>query len=252
MRVAPPAAADDNPGTTDHIKDIFIGRCYDYKQILYKSVLPPVSEDCEGLYKKFTTAFSLMPPCAVTADDYQPFMKAARQTIPKDKAMFWSGVKALAEEYASEGERYVTLEHTLIGYTVDGLVWCGQGAPPGMNFNRCPSWDDCPPEASRAFWASASKVIDQVAFSRDVANVVTHDTCFIDLNTGLRQVFDKHAPLRQRRVQQLRSFPWYSPVEHDLRALKRERRRAERRWASSGLIVHKQIYDMAKQKEFNY
>ncbi|KAL8611510.1 hypothetical protein ACOMHN_014565 [Nucella lapillus] len=49
--------------------------------------------------------------------------------------------------------------------------------------------------------------IDQVAFSRDVANVVTHDTCFIDLNTGLRQVFDKHAPLRQRRVQQRRSAP---------------------------------------------
>ena len=73
--------------------------------------------------------------------------------------MFWSGVKELVHEYAADGQRYVTLEDTLIGYVVDGLVWCGQGSPPGMNYSRCPSWNDCPLEASESFWAAASKSV---------------------------------------------------------------------------------------------
>lgn len=88
---------------------------------------------------------------------YDPFMQAARQQIPENKVMFWSGVKDLAHEYSADGQRYVTLEDTLIGYLVDGLVWCGQGSPPGMNYSRCPSWMDCPLETSESFWASASK-----------------------------------------------------------------------------------------------
>ncbi|XP_076435852.1 ADP-ribosyl cyclase/cyclic ADP-ribose hydrolase-like isoform X2 [Babylonia areolata] len=166
--VAPPAQADDNPGTTEHIENIFIGRCYDYKQIKYKSTLPQVSEPCEKLYEKFAAAFSDRPPCALDMDNYKPFINAARQEIPQDKAMFWSGTKELAHEYASEGERLVTMEDTLIGYLADGLVWCGQSVAPGMNFSRCPSWRDCPSEASEAFWGSAS-----MAFAQSVSGHVT-------------------------------------------------------------------------------
>ncbi|KAK7480475.1 hypothetical protein BaRGS_00028292 [Batillaria attramentaria] len=130
------STGDDNPGTTVHIQEIFTGRCYDYRQIKYKTLMPGVSEDCTSLWNKFFSAFSFMPPCA---------------------AMFWSGVKDLAHEYAADGQRYVTLEDTLIGYLVDGLIWCGQGIEPGMNYTRCPSWTDCPLETSESFWASASK-----------------------------------------------------------------------------------------------
>ena len=35
-----PSLGDNNPGTTVHIEDIFLGRCYDYKQIKYKTLLP--------------------------------------------------------------------------------------------------------------------------------------------------------------------------------------------------------------------
>jgi hypothetical protein len=70
-------------------------------------------------------------------------------------------VKDLAHEYADEGVRFVTLEDSLIGYVVDGLVWCGQGNPPGMNYSRCPSWNDCPSEASEAFWGMASKTVSR-------------------------------------------------------------------------------------------
>lgn len=147
---------DNNPGTTQHLQDIFTGRCYDYKQVKYKTVLPQVSEECQALYKQFFQAFSYMAPCSVALSHYLPFMLAAQQQIPSDKALFWSGVRELAHEYAGEGERYVTLEDTMIGYVVDGLVWCGQETTPGMNYSRCPSWSDCPSEASEAFWALAS------------------------------------------------------------------------------------------------
>ena len=50
-------------------------------------------------------------------------------------------------------------EDTLFGYLVDSLVWCGQSIDPGMNYTRCPSWSDCPSEASEAFWAMASKTV---------------------------------------------------------------------------------------------
>ena len=64
----------------------------------------------------------------------------------------------------------------------------------------------------------------------------------------LRQMLDKHAPVCQRKVRHRRPSPWYSSVANQLRELKHERRIAERRWRSSLLIMHKQLYDAAKQK----
>lgn len=149
-----------------HLKDIFIGRCYDYKQIRYTDRLPQVSQSCESLYNSFFNGFSYRPPCALDVNSYKPFLDAAQQLLPTDKAMFWSRVKDLVHEYAADGSRYVTLEDTLIGYMVDGLVWCGQSIDPGINYTRCPSWDDCPSEASEAFWAAASKTFAQSAQGR--------------------------------------------------------------------------------------
>ncbi|KAK7090543.1 hypothetical protein V1264_010324 [Littorina saxatilis] len=166
LAMTSPSASDNNPGTTPHIQDICIGRCYDYSQIKYKSVLPQASGSCEELADKFFTAFSHQPPCSLSMAHYQPFMDAAKQALPEDKALFWSGVKQLAHEYAGDGRRFVTLEDTLIGYLVDGLVWCGQGSPPGQNYSRCPSWNDCPLESSESFWAAASKAFAESARGR--------------------------------------------------------------------------------------
>ncbi|PVD18349.1 hypothetical protein C0Q70_20898 [Pomacea canaliculata] len=77
--------------------------------------------------------------------------------------MFWSGVKELVHEYAANGQRYVTLEDTLIGYLAEGLVFCGQESAPGMNYSRCPSWWECPFEAGEAFWAHASQTFASAA-----------------------------------------------------------------------------------------
>ena len=79
-------------------------------------------------------------------------------------------------------------------------------------------------------------------FSVDIAKGITHNMSLPDLNRHLSEVLDKHAPVCQRRVRQRGPSPWYGCVADQLRELKRERRRAERRWRSSRLSIHKQLY----------
>ena len=90
--------------------------------------------------------------------------------------------------------------------------------------------------------------IDHVEFSHDLATTLTPVPTVTDLNTTLRKLLDKHAPVRQRAVRQHRWALWYNSVASELQKLERERRRAERCWVSSRLTVHKQIYNATKQK----
>ena len=85
-------------------------------------------------------------------------------------------------------------------------------------------------------------------FSVDIADGITPNVSLPALYRHLSEVLDKLAPVCQRKVRQRRPSPWYSSVAVQLCELKRERRRAERRWRSSRLTIHKQLYDAAKQK----
>ncbi|RUS82164.1 hypothetical protein EGW08_010046 [Elysia chlorotica] len=96
-------------------------------------------------------------------ENYWPYLKAATQIVPKDKVLFWSGVFNLAHQYGDYGQRYVTLEDTLVGYLANSITWCGQSIDPGYNVTRCPNWDDCPLEAAESFWAGASMAFAQGA-----------------------------------------------------------------------------------------
>ena len=92
--------------------------------------------------------------------------------------------------------------------------------------------------------------IDRQAFKADVSTLVTTlDQPTADqLNDQLRALLDRHAPATQRKVPQRRLPPWYSTVASQLRALKQEKRRAERQWLRSGLTVHRQIFNELKHK----
>ncbi|WP_374211076.1 hypothetical protein, partial [Thiolapillus sp.] len=94
------------------------------------------------------------------------------------------------------------------------------------------------------------RAIDRQAFKADVSTLVTTlDQPTADqLNDQLRALLDRHAPATQRKVPQRRSSPWYSAVASQLRALKQEKRRAERQWLRSGLTVHRQIFNDLKHK----
>ena len=74
------------------------------------------------------------------------------------------------------------------------------------------------------------RAIDRQAFKADVSPLVTtiDEPTADQLNDQLRALLDRHAPATQRKVPQRRLSPWYSAVGSQLRALTREKRRAER------------------------
>ena len=70
-------------GTTRHIKEIFLGRCYEYQ---YKNgVLEENEWNCEKLWQLFFKAFGFKKPCDVTAADYKELLDSIDESIPRDK-----------------------------------------------------------------------------------------------------------------------------------------------------------------------
>jgi len=58
-------------------------------------------------------------------------------------------------------------------------------------------------------------------------------------NTVLRELLDKHAPLKKRSIAQRQTQPWINP---EILEAKRVRRQCERRWRKSSLHVHRIAY----------
>ena len=92
--------------------------------------------------------------------------------------------------------------------------------------------------------------IDRQAIKADVSTLVStlNQPTADQLNDQLRALLDRHAPATQRKVPQRRSSQWYSAVASQLRALKQEKRRAERQWLRSDLTVHRHIFNDLKHK----
>ncbi|XP_078620451.1 ADP-ribosyl cyclase/cyclic ADP-ribose hydrolase-like [Branchiostoma floridae x Branchiostoma japonicum] len=143
----------ENTGTTPHLQEIFLGRCWGFQQLW--EVSPEV--DCTDLWEKFFGAFSYREPCDQTASSYDPFFQAATLETPVNRTLFWSGTNALAHLYSDEGRRYSTLEDTLPGHVLNGLRWCGSARAPGYNCTVCPQCQN------RPFWPEASKFFAQRA-----------------------------------------------------------------------------------------
>ena len=63
-----------DPGTTKHLKEIFIGRCWDFQRSQAEQ------KDCDNLWKLFSEAFAFKDPCKLTSEDYKPFFNSAKGT----------------------------------------------------------------------------------------------------------------------------------------------------------------------------
>ena len=92
--------------------------------------------------------------------------------------------------------------------------------------------------------------INRDKFSHDISTYTaskSHHSAE-QLNEFLRSLIDMHAPTTQTRAPLHKSDPWYCEIRDQLRSAKKVRRKAERRWISSGLTVHKQMYNAAKKE----
>jgi hypothetical protein len=84
------------------------------------------------------------------------------------------------------------------------------------------------------------------SFKQDLSDTLSPTSSITDYNNCLRSVLDKHAPLCRRIARTRKPTPWFSSVAEQFCELKRERRKAERRWLKSKLTVHKLIYESIK------
>ena len=62
-------------GTTPHIKNVFLGRCYQYQILSEQNKLDILKTDvnCTQLWNAFHAAFAFKDSCNVTEDDYKEF-----------------------------------------------------------------------------------------------------------------------------------------------------------------------------------
>lgn len=62
-------------GSTKHLKEIFVGRCWDFLENKGKYLENPTKLDCQEMWKAFLKSFAFKEPCDVKFDDYTPFFK---------------------------------------------------------------------------------------------------------------------------------------------------------------------------------
>ncbi|XP_015761884.1 PREDICTED: ADP-ribosyl cyclase/cyclic ADP-ribose hydrolase-like [Acropora digitifera] len=151
--------AERSNGSTRHLKDIVLGRCWDF--IRQKRL----TKNCSTIWNKFYTAFAHKDSCKTTRQDYKAFFdEVGMDTVKQNKSLFWSGTYRVAHAFSEFGARFTTLEDTMAGWIVNGLNWCGSGknGSDGINYTECPKGCDIVPfweEASSRFALNASGVV---------------------------------------------------------------------------------------------
>jgi len=140
--------------------------------------------NCTLLWQRFEQTFIGKDPLSIAEADYQPFFLAASH--PVNRVMFWTGSDRLQRETAVDenstmvtsfpdfdlvhdmsngGEHFWTLEDTLWGYLLNGLIWCGanldQQSYTYFNYTYCPSYGA--PGSRITFWNAASRFFAQRA-----------------------------------------------------------------------------------------
>ncbi|CAL1597349.1 unnamed protein product [Knipowitschia caucasica] len=146
-------------GTTPNIKDIVIGRCYNYITL----VNPGVRYDCEDIWRHFEAVVLRQPSCNVTVDDYRTLFRLMTQTWPCGTGLFWSKTRSLMHSYAAVLPHLWTLEDTLVGYVFNNLVWCRRDQDSEFDFGSCPEWSSCSNHPVSSLWRQASQTFAEAA-----------------------------------------------------------------------------------------
>ena len=94
------------------------------------------------------------------------------------------------------------------------------------------------------------KAIEIEAFKSDIQkssigqpSAQSLDSLVSDYSSVLTALLDKHAPEKEKKVLVRSTAPWYTS---EVKSAKRQCRAAERKWRSTGLTVHKEIFGQAQ------
>lgn len=146
-------------GTTPNIKDIVVGRCYNYMTL----VNPGIRYDCENIWSHFKAVVFLQPSCNVTVEDYHKMFHALSQNYPCDRFLFWSKTRTLMHSLTTVRPHFWTLEDTLVGYMFNDLIWCKHEEDSGFDFSACPVWSSCRNHPVYSLWLLASQNFAEMA-----------------------------------------------------------------------------------------
>ncbi|XP_062841893.1 ADP-ribosyl cyclase/cyclic ADP-ribose hydrolase 1 [Trichomycterus rosablanca] len=142
------------PGTTPNLKQIVIGRCYEYIIL----VNPTFRYKCEEIWCEFEETVIRKSPCNVKVKDYERMFQLTPQTLTCDKLLFWSKTRELMQSYAAVTRSFWTLENTLVGFMFNKLIWCGQKERGrGFDYQSCPEWSKCTTHPVYSLWKQASQ-----------------------------------------------------------------------------------------------
>ena len=106
----------------------------------------------------------------------------------------------------------------------------------------------------KEIWYRKHKQIDKAELCKDIQNSALYNKpaeniseAFRQYNETLEKIYEKHAPLKSKVVTIRPNVLWYNET---IRQAKRERKRAERKWRKTKLVVDRQIY-LEKKKAVN-
>lgn len=150
-------------GTSNHLQSIFLGRCYQFLELL-----SPEQRDknCTAIWEAFRVVLD-KDPCNVRPSDYDLFIELSRHTIPADKSLFWENNHLLVMSYSENTRRLMPLCDVLYGRVGDLLNWCRQTNGTGLDYQSCPTAKDCENNPVDSFWKRAS-----IQYAMDSSGVI--------------------------------------------------------------------------------
>ncbi|XP_065670186.1 ADP-ribosyl cyclase/cyclic ADP-ribose hydrolase isoform X4 [Hydra vulgaris] len=130
----------ESGGTTQNLKEIFIGRCWHYQVLAKENKIDELKTivNCTKLWNEFYASFAFKNPCDVTKNSYKPFFEMLENPKKIRNAMFWSGSSTLVHQFTFINDQHIVLEETMTGYLMNELTWCGSPTTPdGLNYTKC-------------------------------------------------------------------------------------------------------------------
>ncbi|XP_065805008.1 ADP-ribosyl cyclase/cyclic ADP-ribose hydrolase 1-like [Labrus bergylta] len=126
-------------------EDTFMRKCSEFKE---------KKEICEKAWVIFEKAYVGKDPKTVTPDKYNDLFDEFPFNHPCEKSLLWSKTRDLVK-LVKKGKCYVPIVHTMLGYVLDDLFWCGKKNSPKTftDFSQCTKPKINP---SNSFWTTAS------------------------------------------------------------------------------------------------
>ncbi|XP_076992560.1 ADP-ribosyl cyclase/cyclic ADP-ribose hydrolase 2 isoform X2 [Tamandua tetradactyla] len=123
-------------------------------------------KNCTGIWEAFKVVLD-KDPCSVFPSDYDLFINLSRHSIPKDKSLFWENNHLLVTSYSENAHRFMPLCNVLYGKVGDFMSWCRQKNASGLDYQSCPTSQDCENNPVDSYWKRAS-----IQYSADSSGVI--------------------------------------------------------------------------------